>query len=75
MKAKEFSRLSFAKEFKKEMELFTLIIFFPESFLLSDTTQAAPFLKASFMKLFPLFFPLIAKNRSPFLIDLVSIDN
>ena len=74
--AKEFSRLNLANKFKKDIELFTLITFFPYTFLSSDTTQAAPFLKASFIKLFPLFFfPLIAKNKLFFLIDRVSIES
>ena len=35
----------------------------------------APFFKASLINLFPSnFFPLIAKNKLPFLIDLVSIE-
>ena len=74
--AEEFSRLIFAKYFKKEIEFFILITLFRYWLAESVTTQLAPFLKATFMNLFPLFdFPLIAKNRLPLFIDLVSDDN
>ena len=50
MLEEEFARFNFAKEFKKEIEFFTLITFFPNFFLESDITQLAPFLKASLIK-------------------------
>ena len=51
-------------------------MFFPIFFAESDTTQLAPFFRASLTNLFPLFFlPLSAKNKLPFFIDLVSVDN
>jgi len=67
--AEDFSRFSFAKEFKNEIAFFTLIMFFPIFFEESDTTQLAPLFRASLTNLFPLFFlPLSAKNKLPFLL-------
>ena len=74
--AKESSLLSFAKLFKNELEFLTFIIFLLFFFeTLEEIIHPAPFLNATFINLFPsVFFPLIAKNKLPLLIVLVSIE-
>ena len=74
--AEENSLFNFAKLFKKEIESLTFIIFELLIFDVEEvTTHPAPFFIASATNLLPsFFFPVIAKNKFSFLIDLVSIE-
>ena len=57
------------------MVFFVSIIFLFFSYFEEVITPPAPFLSASLINLLPsLFFPLIAKNKLSFLIDLVSME-